>query len=96
MNKILAVARAEYFIATTSKAFVLGIFLMPVFMGGAVVVQYLTKDQVDTTPRKVAIADHTGRMFQALEQQANHYNEQEIFFAGAGCRGKADCGKVCA
>ena len=34
MNKILAVARAEYFIAATSKAFILGIFMMPVFMGG--------------------------------------------------------------
>ena len=79
MNKILAVARAEYFIAATSKAFILGVFMMPVFMCGALGVQYLAKDQIDTTPRKVAIVDHTGRMYQSLEQQAKHYNEHEIF-----------------
>ena len=79
MNKILAVARAEYYIAATSKAFILGIVMMPVFAGGAMVVQHFVKDQIDTTPRKIAIVDQTGRMFQALEQQANHHNEHEIF-----------------
>ena len=79
MNKILAVARAEYFIAATSKAFILGIVMMPVFAGGALLVQYLARDQVDTTARKIAIADYTGRMFESLETQANQRNEQEIY-----------------
>lgn len=79
MKKILAVARAEYFIAATSKAFILGIVMMPVFIFGAMIVQYLTKDQIDTRPRKVAIVDHTGKMFAALQQQVKHYNEHEIF-----------------
>lgn len=79
MKKILAVARAEFFIAATSKAFVIGIFMMPVFVSGGMVVQYLAKDQIDLTPRKIAIADYTGRMFESLEQQVNHRNEVEIF-----------------
>lgn len=79
MKKILAVARTEYFIAATSKAFILGILMMPVFMGGALVVQHLAQDQFDTTPRKIAIVDHTGTMFPALQQQVKHYNEHEIF-----------------
>ena len=84
MNKILAVARAEYFIAATSKAFILGIVMMPIFAGGALVVQYLAKDQIDTTPRKVAIVDHTGRMFQSLQQQAKRRNEHEIYSSQPG------------
>ena len=32
MNKIFAVARAEYFIAVTSKAFIIGLLMMPIFM----------------------------------------------------------------
>lgn len=79
MNKILAVARAEYFIAATSKAFILGIVMMPVFAGGALLVQYLARDQVDTSARKIAIADYTGRMFESLKTQANQRNEVEIY-----------------
>jgi ABC-2 type transport system permease protein len=93
MNKILAVARAEYFIAATSKAFILGIFMMPVFMGGALVVQYLTKDQIDTRPRKVAIVDHTGRMFQSLETQVKHHNEHETFSQEPGAEPRQTAAK---
>ena len=73
MKKILAVARAEFFIAATSKAFIIGIFMMPVFVCGGVVVQYLAKDQIDLTPRKIAIADYTGRMYKSLEQQVKQF-----------------------
>lgn len=79
MKKILAVARAEFFIAATSKAFIIGIFMMPVFVCGGVVVQYFAKDQIDLTPRKIAIADYTGRMYESLAQQVKQRNEQEIF-----------------
>ena len=41
MKKILAIARAEYLQAVRSKAFLIGLFLMPVLMGGSVVVQVL-------------------------------------------------------
>lgn len=53
MNKVLTVAKAEYLVAVTSKAFLVGVIMMPVFMGGAILVQYLTKDQVDLSPRKL-------------------------------------------
>ncbi|MEO1524255.1 MAG: ABC transporter permease [Planctomycetota bacterium] len=79
MNKVLAVAKYEYLIAVTSKAFLLGVVMMPVFMGGAIVVQYLTRDQVDLTARKIAVVDKTGRLFDVIEQQNKIRNEFEIF-----------------
>ncbi len=78
VNKALAVARNEYISAVTSKAFLLGVLLMPVFMGGAFVVRYLTRDQVDISDRKVAIIDHTGNLFSVLADQAKQRNK-EIF-----------------
>ena len=79
MNKVLAVAKYEYLIAVTSKAFLLGVVMMPVFMGGAIVVQYLTRDQVDLTPRKVAVIDKTGRLFDLIEQRNTQRSESGIF-----------------
>lgn len=83
MKKVLTVARAEYLIAVTSKAFLLGVAMMPLFGGGAVLVQHLTKDQVDLTPRKIAIVDQTGKLFDVIKDQAEVHNQVEIF-AGDG------------
>lgn len=77
--KVWAVARAEYFIAATSKAFIVGVILMPVFMGGALVVQHLTRDQIDVSPRRVAIVDETGKLHDAIAERATHRNEVGIF-----------------
>ncbi|MCA9136041.1 MAG: hypothetical protein KDB00_04760, partial [Planctomycetales bacterium] len=79
MKKVVTVARAEYLIAVTSKAFLLGVAMMPLFMGGAILVQYLTKDQVDLTPRKIAIVDETGKLYQVIAAQAEVHNEHEIY-----------------
>ncbi len=75
MNKTLVVARNEYISAVTSKGFIIGVLMMPVFMGGAFVVQYLTRDQEDLADRKVAIVDHTGELFSAIAAQAEERNQ---------------------
>ena len=82
MNKILAVARAEYFIAATSKAFIIGVIMMPVFMGGALLVQHLTSDQVDISARRIAIVDQSNRLFETIEQRAELRNRNQIFSTG--------------
>lgn len=79
MNKVLTVAKNEYLIAITSKAFLVGVIMMPVFMGGALVVQYLTRDQVDLSARKLAVVDETGRLFAALDEASQARNEYGIF-----------------
>ena len=75
MNKTLVVARSEYISAVSSKAFIIGVLLMPVFMGGAFAVQYLTRDQVDISDRRVAIIDNTGKLFPALAAEAEQRNK---------------------
>lgn len=79
MNKVFTVARAEYMIAVTSKAFLLGVAMMPLFGGGAFFVRYLTEDQVDLTPRKLAVVDESGQLFDVIEKQAAIHNESEIY-----------------
>lgn len=79
MSKILAVAKAEYFVAIRSKAFLIGVFMMPVLMLGGVVAQILLKDQVDKTDRVCVIVDQSGLMM-PLVQQANQWRtENEVF-----------------
>ncbi|TWT83947.1 ABC-2 family transporter protein [Planctomycetes bacterium CA13] len=79
MNKVFIVARTEYLISVTSKAFLIGIVMMPIFMGGAILVQYLTHDQIDIAPRRIALVDQTGRLFDKLQTRAEIHNQTEIF-----------------
>ncbi|MCA9192390.1 MAG: ABC transporter permease [Planctomycetales bacterium] len=79
MNKVLTVAKAEYLVAVTSKAFLVGVIMMPVFMGGAILVQYLTKDQVDLSPRKIAVIDYTGKLQESIQTAAENYNQHGIY-----------------
>ncbi len=79
MKKVITVAKNEYLIAVTSKAFLIGVVMMPFFMCGAFVVRYFTKDQVDVSPRKLAIVDRTGKLYDSLATLAAARNETEIF-----------------
>jgi ABC-2 type transport system permease protein len=91
-SKVMVVARTEYLIAITSKAFLIGIVMMPIFMGGAILVQYLTRDQVDLTERKIAIVDRTQKLLEPIAQQAEIRNTQGIF-AGTGSERKQTAAK---
>ena len=62
MHKTLVVALNEYISAVSSRAFIIGVLMMPVFMGGAFAVRVFTRDQTDITDRKVAIVDHSGKL----------------------------------
>lgn len=86
MNKMLVVAWNEYLIAVTSKAFLIGVFLMPIFMCGALVVQFLMGDQVDLTPRRIAIVDQTGRLASTIVDRAAERNANQIFEGSGGGR----------
>jgi ABC-2 type transport system permease protein len=81
MRKILTVARTEYRNAVQSKAFIIGVVLMPVFMGGALVLQTLLKDKVDITDRTIAVIDRSGKLFDVIAAAAEERNASEIFDA---------------
>ena len=78
MNKTLIVAQSEFSTLVRSKAFLVGVILMPVIMGGSIFLVNKTKDSVDVKDRTFAYIDHSGTIGRALEavtQTANAAGE---------------------
>lgn len=87
MSKILAVARTEYAHAVRSKAFLVGILVMPIIMGGSIVMQKLLEGRVDTAERRCAVVDASGELFSALDQ-ANQEREDYLYEYVDGEKGR--------
>ena len=81
MRRLMLVAAREYVSAVRTKAFVISLVIMPIFMGGSIVAMKLLEKQVDVTDRRIAIIDHTGMVAPLLEQAATHRNTNEVFDA---------------
>lgn len=79
MNKVIRVAWTEYVTAVRSKAFIIGIIMLPVLMFGGVIVMQLTKDKVDIKDRRIAVVDRSGKLFAPILQRANGRNRNGIF-----------------
>jgi len=79
MRKVWRVARCEYLNIVRTKAFILGVVLMPFFMGGTLVVQKLLADKQDVSDRRFAVVDRTGRLLPALQAAAEQRNVHAIF-----------------
>ena len=77
MSKIVAIAKVEYLVAVRSKAFLVGMFMMPVFALGGIAVQTLLKNQVDISDRKVAIVDRSGFLYPLIEDANEWRTENE-------------------
>jgi len=78
MRKVLTVAAREYVAAVRTKAFIISLVVMPMMMLGSIVVQVLLEDKVDTTDRRVAVIDHTGRLYDVLATAAAERNERQV------------------
>jgi ABC-2 type transport system permease protein len=83
MRKMIVVAVREYQAAVRSKAFIIGLIAMPIFMGGGFVAQVLLKDKVDTKDKRIGIVDQSGLLYPTLEEEARKRNENDIY-AGEG------------
>jgi len=79
MRKMIVVAVREYLAAVKTKAFLISLILMPVLMGGSIVVNGLVKDKVDTRDKKFAILDYTGQIYDAIAEAAAKRNADEIY-----------------
>lgn len=79
MQKIMAVARVEYVQALRSKAFLIGVFMMPVIMGGSIAAQVMLAKQTDLTDRRCAIVDGSGDLYQTLAEAARERNQNGIW-----------------
>ena len=76
MRKILIVAQSEFATLVRSKAFVIGILLLPVVMAGSVLLQRATRNASDDTERSFAIVDHTGLISPGLVAAAQQQQKQ--------------------
>ena len=79
MRKMIVIAVREYQAAVRTKAFIISIVAMPIFMGGGIVAQTLLRDKVDTTDKRIAILDRTGLLYDAVADAARERNVTEIF-----------------
>jgi len=53
MNKIFIIAKREYKAAVRTKAFLVSLILLPIFMGGGLLVFSIMKDNVDIDNKKI-------------------------------------------
>ena len=73
-NKTLIVAVSEFTTLTRSKAFLVGILLMPVFMAIAMGVQKFSRNATDINERRFVVVDRTGVLYPALAAAAEDWN----------------------
>lgn len=74
MNKILVIARREYQAMVASKAFLIGLALMPVLMLGGMWLPGLLKGIETPKNRRIAVVDGTGQLFPLLKMAAEQRN----------------------
>ena len=80
MGRILTIAQTELLTLVRTKAFIIGILLMPALMFGFITFMNYAEKQVDTTDRTIAVIDQTGVLYDALAKAADAHNAE----AGAG------------
>jgi ABC-2 type transport system permease protein len=78
MHKIAIIARREYQALVRTKAFIISLVIMPVFMFGGIFIQNFLAGRVDVGEKKVVVLDGTGRLFDPLEALARLHNETEL------------------
>jgi ABC-2 type transport system permease protein len=78
MSRLLVVAASEFLTLIRTKAFLISVLAMPVFMTGTIVVQKVTEDRVDATERRFAVIDRTGRLLPAVEAAVGEWNARAI------------------
>jgi len=79
MRKVLVVAVREYIAAVKSKAFVITLVLMPVLMSLGIVAETFIKEKVDLNPKRLAVVDHSGVLYDDLVSEARRRNTEDIF-----------------
>src|SRR2546425_1504590 len=73
-NKTLIVAVSEFTTLTRSKAFVIGLILMPIIMAIAIGVERYTRDNADLRDRRFAVVDRSGVLMGPLQAAAEQRN----------------------
>jgi len=78
MSRILIIAQSEFLTLVKTKAFVIGILLMPVLMVGFFFFMAYAEKHVDVERRPFAVIDHTGVLFDSLKTAADAENATHV------------------
>ncbi len=78
VRKVWTVAVTEFLQAVRSKAFIIGVLLMPALGLISAVVPKFAGDEVDKLERKVAVVDETGRLYPMLSLVAEQWNAAQV------------------
>src|SRR5689334_17325906 len=73
-NKALIVAISEFTTLVRSKAFVVGLLMMPLFSAVAFGVQKFTRDATDIRDRRFVVVDRSGVLYAPLKAAADEWN----------------------
>lgn len=79
MNKTLIIAKREYKAAVRTKAFIVSLILLPIFMGGGLLVFTLMKDRVDINNKKIIVLDYSQNLGDYLKLTAENWNNNNIY-----------------
>jgi ABC-2 type transport system permease protein len=74
MPKTLIVAQSEFLTLVRSKAFIISVILMPVVMGGSIVLVRATRDSTDVRDRTFAVVDYSGALAAPVMAAAEAWN----------------------
>lgn len=77
MKRILTVAQMEFLQLVRTKAFIIGILMMPVLIGLSIGFQVYAARHTDTETRRFAVIDHSGALYDALAAAAAAHNSEK-------------------
>jgi ABC-2 type transport system permease protein len=83
MRKTIVVALRDYKTAVKTKAFLIGLLMMPLMFGGGILVQIVFRNNNDIRDKRVAVVDYTGQLFDGLDRATNIRN-QTLIYEGEG------------
>ncbi len=79
MSKIRTVMFTEYLRAVRTKAFIIGVLLMPLMFGGGIIAMALAEQAKDTADRHFVVVDESGVLLPMLAAALDERNEQSLF-----------------
>jgi len=74
MNRIFIVAQSEFLTLVKTKAFLIGLLLMPIITGGAIAFQVYAQKHSDRDDHKFVVIDHSGVLSAPLGAAASAFN----------------------
>jgi ABC-2 type transport system permease protein len=76
MNRILIVAKSEFLTLVKTKAFLIGLLMMPIITAGAIGFQVYAQKHSDRDDHKFVVIDHSGALLGSLQTAASAFNEK--------------------